>query len=149
MKNRKLETEKISRLLWHYSIPAMTGTFLYTLYNILDRIFISFGVGRLAIAERCIAIPLFTFMLATGLFIGVRGGALISINLGKKDKEKAELILGNAVTLFSIAGILFSAFGLLFLDDIFYYLKPPLTTSHMPKIICPLSSLPFHFNCSL
>ena len=56
--------------------------------------------------------------MATGLFIGVGGGALISINLGKKNKEKAELILGNAVTLFSITGILFSIFGLLFLNDI-------------------------------
>lgn len=118
MQNIKLETEKICRLLWNYSIPAITGTFLYTLYNILDRIFISFGVGRLAVAGRSITLPLFTFILATGLFIGVGGGAFISINLGQKKKEKAELILGNAVTLFSVAGILFSTFGLLFLDDI-------------------------------
>ena len=118
MKNIKLESEKISKLLWEYSIPAITGTLVYILYNIVDRIFISFGVGRLAIAGISIALPLFTFILATGLFIGVGGGALISINLGKKDKEKAEQILGNALTLFIGMGILFSIFGLLFLDDI-------------------------------
>lgn len=87
MKNTRLESEKISKLLWEYSIPAITGTLVYILYNIVDRIFISFGVGRLAIAGISIALPLFTFILATGLFIGVGGGALISINLGKKDKE--------------------------------------------------------------
>ena len=118
MKNIKLETEKISKLLWEYSIPAITGTLVYILYNIVDRIFISFGVGRLAIAGISIALPLFTFILATGLFIGVGGGALISINLGKKDKEKAEQILGNALTLFIGMGVLFSIFGILFLDDI-------------------------------
>ena len=118
MKNIRLETEKISKLLWEYSIPAITGTLVYILYNIVDRIFISFGVGRLAIAGISIALPLFTFILATGLFIGVGGGALISINLGKKDKDKAEEILGNALTLFVGMGILFSIFGLLFLDDI-------------------------------
>ena len=118
MKNIRLETEKISKLLWEYSIPAITGTLVYILYNIVDRIFISFGVGRLAIAGISIALPLFTFILATGLFIGVGGGALISINLGKKDKEKAEQILGNALTLFIGMGILFSIFGILFLDDI-------------------------------
>lgn len=118
MKNIRLESEKISKLLWEYSIPAITGTLVYILYNIVDRIFISFGVGRLAIAGISIALPLFTFILATGLFIGVGGGALISINLGKKDKEKAEQILGNALTLFLGTGILFSIFGLLFLDDI-------------------------------
>ncbi|MEI6857587.1 MATE family efflux transporter [Psychrilyobacter sp.] len=118
MKNSRLESEKISKLLWEYSIPAITGTLVYILYNIVDRIFISFGVGRLAIAGISIALPLFTFILATGLFIGVGGGALISINLGKKDKEKAEQILGNSLTLFVLTGILFSIFGILFLDDI-------------------------------
>lgn len=118
MKKIRLESEKISKLLWEYSIPAITGTLVYILYNIVDRIFISFGVGRLAIAGISIALPLFTFILATGLFIGVGGGALISINLGKKDKEKAEQILGNALTLFIGMGILFSIFGILFLDNI-------------------------------
>ncbi|MCS5422158.1 MULTISPECIES: MATE family efflux transporter [Psychrilyobacter] len=118
MKNIRLESEKISKLLWEYSIPAITGTLVYILYNIVDRIFISFGVGRLAIAGISIALPLFTFILATGLFIGVGGGALISINLGKKDREKAEQILGNALTLFILTGILFSILGTLFLDDI-------------------------------
>ena len=118
MKNIRLETEKIPRLLWEYSIPAITGTLVYILYNIVDRIFISFGVGRLAIAGISIALPLFTFILAAGLFIGVGGGALISINLGKKDHEKAEQILGNALTLFVGTGILFSILGVLFLDDI-------------------------------
>ncbi len=118
MKNTRLETEKIPKLLWEYSIPAITGTLVYVLYNIVDRIFISFGVGRLAIAGISIALPLFTFILATGLFIGIGGGALISINLGKKNIKKAEQILGNALTLFILTGVLFSILGLLFLDDI-------------------------------
>lgn len=118
MKNTKLETEKIPKLLWEYSIPAITGTLVYVLYNIVDRIFISFGVGRLAIAGISISLPLFTFILATGLFIGIGGGALISINLGKKNIKKAEQILGNALTLFILTGVLFSILGLLFLDDI-------------------------------
>ena len=118
MKNNRLGTEKIPKLLWEYSIPAITGTLVYILYNIVDRIFISFGVGRLAIAGISIALPLFTFILATGLFIGVGGGALISISLGKKDKAHAEKVLGNALTLFIGTGILFSILGILFLDDI-------------------------------
>ncbi|MGB6129459.1 MAG: MATE family efflux transporter [Psychrilyobacter sp.] len=118
MKNIKLETEKISKLLWEYSIPAITGTLVCILYNIVDRIFISFGVGRLAIAGISIVLPLFTFILATGLFIGVGGGALISINLGKQNKARAEQILGNSLTLFIVMGILISTFGILFLDDV-------------------------------
>ncbi len=115
---RRLEEESIPKLLWEYSVPAMMGTLVYILYNIVDRIFISFGVGRLAIAGLSITLPLFTFILATGLFIGVGGGALISINLGAKKEKYAEQILGNAISLFLIVGILFSILGLVFLDEI-------------------------------
>jgi putative MATE family efflux protein len=118
MEHNRLGTEKISKLIWEFSIPSIAGSLVYILYNIVDRVFISFGVGRLAIAGISIALPLFTFVLASGLFIGIGGGALISINLGKKDYKKAEEILGNAVSLIFILGIIFSILGTLFLDDI-------------------------------
>ena len=44
-KRRRLEEESIPKLLWEYSLPAVAGTLVYILYNIVDRIFISFGVG--------------------------------------------------------------------------------------------------------
>ena len=117
-KRRRLEEESIPKLLWEYSLPAVAGTLVYILYNIVDRIFISFGVGRLAIAGLSITLPLFTFILATGLLIGMGGGSLISISLGARKEEYAEKILGNAIALFVIIGVLFSVFGLVFLDDI-------------------------------
>lgn len=36
----RLEHEKISRLLLHYAIPAIIGTMVNALYNIVDRIYI-------------------------------------------------------------------------------------------------------------
>ncbi len=118
MKNERLKKEKISKLLWEYSIPAVMGTLVYILYNIVDRIFISFGVGRLAIAGLSITLPMFAFILAVGLFVGVGGGALISINLGAGKPEEAEKILGNAVALFLGVGTIMAAGGMFFLDDI-------------------------------
>jgi len=116
-KNR-LKEEGISKLLWEYSVPAVMGTLVYILYNIVDRIFISFGVGRLAIAGLSITLPMFAFILAVGLFVGVGGGALISINLGAGRDEEAEKILGNAVALFLGVGVIMAAGTMFFLDDI-------------------------------
>lgn len=116
--NNRLKEERISKLLWEYSVPAVMGTLVYILYNIVDRIFISFGVGRLAIAGLSITLPMFAFILAVGLFIGVGGGALISINLGAGRRDEAERILGNAVVLFLGMGIIMAVGGMLFLDDI-------------------------------
>lgn len=114
----RLGTEKISKLLWEYSIPAITGTLVYILYNIVDRIFISFGLGRLAIAGMSITLPIFTFILAISLFIGVGSGVLISINIGAKKVDVAERVLGVSMLLFIGVGFLFSVLGTKYLNEI-------------------------------
>ena len=118
MDKSKLETESIPKLLMEFSVPSLIGSLVYILYNIVDRIFISIGIGRLALAGISVTLPLFTFILATGLLIGVGSGALISLNLGAKKKLYAENILGNAVVLFFIVGGLYTVLGLIFIDDI-------------------------------
>lgn len=118
MESRKLEEEKISKLLWEYCIPALLGASVFILYNIIDRMFISYKLGRLAIAGTSITLPIFTFILAVSLFIGVGSGIIISISLGEKNREKAEKTLGMAMFLFIFVGIFFSIFGLLYLDNI-------------------------------
>ena len=46
----KLGTERIGKLIWEYSLPAIVGTVVMSFYNIIDRIFIGQGVGSLAIS---------------------------------------------------------------------------------------------------
>ena len=45
-----LGTGKISKLLWDYSLPAVVGMLVMSLYNVIDRVFIGQGVGPAAIA---------------------------------------------------------------------------------------------------
>lgn len=56
-KELNLEIKKIAPLVWEYSIPAIIGTLVNTLYNIVDRIFIGQGVGALAISGLAISFP--------------------------------------------------------------------------------------------
>ena len=95
----KLATENIAKLIWHYSIPAITGTVVMSLYNIVDRIIIGQGVGPLAISGLALTFPFMIMLMAFGLLIGAGSASRISITLGENDREKAEKILGNAFTL--------------------------------------------------
>ena len=45
-----LGTERIGKLLVQYSIPAIIGMTITSLYNIIDSIFIGHGVGAMGIA---------------------------------------------------------------------------------------------------
>lgn len=66
----RLEHEKIGRLLLHYAIPAVIGTMVNALYNIVDRIFIGQGVGPLAMAGLTLTFPILLFLQAFGMLIG-------------------------------------------------------------------------------
>ena len=46
-----LGTERIGKLLVQYSIPAIIGMTITSLYNIIDSIFIGHGVGAMGIAR--------------------------------------------------------------------------------------------------
>ena len=45
-----LRTEPIGKLLLRYSLPAIAAMVVFSLYNIIDSIFIGHGVGPLAIS---------------------------------------------------------------------------------------------------
>ncbi|MBO5054697.1 MAG: MATE family efflux transporter [Muribaculaceae bacterium] len=113
-----LETMSVGRLLWRYSLPAVTGMVVVSLYNVIDRIFIGQGVGPEAISGLAITFPVMNLATAFGVLIGAGASARISIMLGAKRLDRAQLILGNALTLtLLIATIYVCCFGI-FLKDI-------------------------------
>lgn len=114
----KLASEKIGKLLWNYSLPAIIGTVVMSLYNIVDRIFIGQGVGSLAISGLALTFPFMNVLLAFGMLIGAGSASRISITLGQNDKEKAEKILANAIILtFLISGTAI-ILSLIFMNDL-------------------------------
>jgi putative MATE family efflux protein len=117
-RSKLLEEERIDKLLIKFSVPAIVGMLVNALYNIVDRIFIGKGVGRLGIAGITIGAPISIIIMAFGMLIGIGANALISIRLGQKKEKDAELILGNAIILLIYISIIISIVGLIFLEPI-------------------------------
>ena len=117
---KRLGEMNVGKLILEFSIPAIIGMLVNTLYNIIDRVFIGHieGIGTLAMAGVGITMPLMTIVLAFGLLIGIGTATKISIKLGQHDKEGAEKHLGNAFTLIIIISIFLTIFGLLFANPL-------------------------------
>lgn len=115
-----LGTEPIGKLLIKYSVPAIIGMLVNGLYNVVDRIFIGNipGVGPLAIAGLGVTTPIMTIIIAFGMLIGIGTTTNISIKLGQGKKEEAERLIGNAMTLAIVVGLLISVIGLTFQNQI-------------------------------
>lgn len=111
-----LGTESIGRLLLKYSVPAIIGMMVNALYNVVDRVFIGNipGVGPLAITGLGVTMPIMSIIIAFGTLIGVGATTNVSLKLGQGDRNKAEQIVGNAVSLSVLIGILIAIFGTIF-----------------------------------
>ncbi len=117
-RSTKLGQESIPRLLLHFSAPAIVGMLAQALYNLIDRIFVGQAIGGDGIAGITVAFPFMLIVLAFGMLIGFGATSQISIWLGRQRKDAAERILGNAATLLTLAAIVITVAGLLFLDPI-------------------------------
>lgn len=113
-----LATGSIPALLWRYSLPAVVGMLVMSLYNVIDRIFIGQGVGTEAIAGLAITFPVMNIAAALGVLIGAGSSARVSIFMGAGDTRRAALVLGNSLTLIIINATIYITLMWIFIDDI-------------------------------
>jgi putative MATE family efflux protein len=109
-----MRSERIGRLLWRFSLPAIAGLLVSTLYNVVDRVFVGRGVGTEALAATTVAFPIMMILGAMSVLVSVGATALISIRLGEQRIEEAERIAGNATTVLLLVPALLTAVYLAF-----------------------------------
>lgn len=117
-RSKQLGEDKILKLLVKFSIPAIIGMMVNAFYSIADRIFVGNGVGPLGMAGAAIGLPIALIIMAFGMLVGIGGNTLVSIKLGEKKKEEAEVILGNSFILLIIVSLALSVVGLTFLEPL-------------------------------
>ena len=114
----RLDKAPVGRLLWEYSVPAVVGIVVMSIYNVIDRIFIGQGVGPDAIAGLAITFPVMNVSSAFGVLIGVGASARMSIALGQGDHRRADLILGNSIVMTLVFGTFYVAMFAVFIDPV-------------------------------
>ncbi|MEN9919508.1 MAG: hypothetical protein RL662_1944 [Bacteroidota bacterium] len=116
----RLEAEQPNKLLWEYSIPAIVGSLVVALYNLIDSVYIGHGpgLGDHAIGGIGIIFPIMTLITAVGFLVGTGAASRVSIFLGSGDKASAESVLGNAFSLSISLTLLLIFFLYLFLEPI-------------------------------
>ena len=111
-------TEPIGRLIAKFSIPCVISLLVNSLYNIVDQIFIGWGVGYLGNGATNIVFPITIVALSLSLMIGDGGAAYLSLKLGEGDLESAKKGVGNAIVLVTVVSILLAAVFLIGINPI-------------------------------
>lgn len=117
-KQSPFATEPIGRLIVKFAVPSVIALLVNSLYNIVDQIFIGWGVGYLGNGATNIVFPITIIALALSMMIGNGGAAYLSLKLGEGKVEAAQKGVGNAVTLVTIVSILLTILFLVWINPI-------------------------------
>lgn len=137
--------EKEWLLFVKYTIPSVLSMIGFSLYILADTYFVANGVGAIGLSALNIAIPVYGFMAAIAILLGMGGSTLFSIYRGKGDFDSANdvfsmsmfncAVVSTVILLLGIfaskyIAILLGASGII-LDYVEVYLK-------VIMILCPL-----------
>lgn len=106
----KLLDQPISSLLLTMSLPMMLSMVVQSLYNIVDSMFVA-RLGVEALTAVSYVFPLQNLVLSLAVGFGVGINAVIAMNLGQGNQQKANQAATLGMALTALHGLLFIVFG--------------------------------------
>ena len=120
MKRIDFENGTITTNILSAALPMLVAQLLSLLYNIVDRIYIARipKVGTTALGAVGLCFPIIVIIMAFSNLFGAGGAPIFSINRGKKDYEKAKMIMNTSFTMICLASITLMTIGMCFAKPI-------------------------------
>lgn len=118
--NNLFTTEPVGKLLLRFSIPCILSLLVSALYNIVDQIFIGWGIGYLGNGATNIVFPITIIALSLALLIGDGCAAYLSICQGRKDAEGTHKCVGNAIGVIVVCSFILTLCFILFQEQILW-----------------------------
>jgi len=136
---QRLGEQPVAKSFFQYFIPTLLGMMLMSINIVIDGIFVGNGVGSVALASVNIAVPVFSIIISIALLIGIGGGTLYSIAMGRDDEQTAKQFFTLAIVLISIITIVVSFFSYVYIEPLAFLFGA--NTDTLPYVIDYMSVL--------
>ena len=117
-----LEKKVTLTSLIRYTLPTVIMMMFFSLYTVIDGVFISKFVGENGLSATNIVYPVINILIGIGVMFATGGSAIVAKYMGENKNEKARecftLITISAV----IVGIIIEVIVIMFMKDIIYAL---------------------------
>jgi len=101
-----------------FVLPTIFSMLFISIYSMTDGIFVSKKLGSTALAALNVTLPAFNFIFGSILMIVVGSSAIIGINLGAKEIEKANKNFSNMIYALAFISLFYFIIGLFFTKPI-------------------------------
>lgn len=118
MKELDLGKEKIGKLLVTFAVPCIISLIVNALYNIVDQVFIGWGVGYLGNGATNVVFPITVICLAFSLMFGDGSASYLSLKLGEKKAKEAQKGVCNGIVASICISIFLCVIVLIFLPQL-------------------------------
>ncbi|MDO5718535.1 MAG: MATE family efflux transporter [Tissierellia bacterium] len=108
----------LRRQFYKYLIPSIGAMWFFSIYTMIDGIFVGRGVGPDALASVNLSMPFISTVFAVSLLFSVGSSTFITYYLGKGDKKLCDNIFTMNILITLSIGIIISILSLIFLDKL-------------------------------
>lgn len=109
-----LGKDSLTKIIIKYGIPSIATMWIYSLYTMVDGIFIGKFLGAEELASVNIVMPYVNISFALGIMIAVGGGTIIAIRLGEGNFKEANRIYSLSTQFFAVVGGILGSLGIFF-----------------------------------
>ncbi len=102
--------------LLRFTFPSIVMMIFTSVYGVVDGFFVSNYVGKTPFAAINLIMPFLMILGTVGFMIGTGGSALVAMTFGLGSDKKANSIFSLLIYIIIILGLLFSVFGILFVE---------------------------------
>ena len=112
----RLEGKSLKSDFLRFIIPSIIAQWVFSLYTMVDGIFVARGVSEVALTAVNISMPFTTGLFSVSILFAVGNSTIVAIFLGQGEKQKANEVFTQKVVLLSILSELITILVMIFLD---------------------------------
>lgn len=145
----RLEGKTLRSDFFRFIIPSMIAQVVYSLYSMVDGMFVAKGVNETALAAVNISMPFLMFLFAIALIFSVGSSTIIAMLIGEEKHEEANKMYTQNMVSIVILSLVITLIVVLFNDQIAMFLGATENTiEYVKSYITTISVFAVFFVCS-
>jgi len=138
----KLDSISLKRSFWRFIWPSVIAQWIFSLYTMVDGLFVARGVSEVALSAVNIASPFVHFLFSVSLLFAVGTSTIVAMFLGQDKRKEADEAYSQNLAVLGIISLVITAAVFLNLDSVAAFLgATELTLDYVKHYI--ISILPF------